>query len=137
MQLVAAALATRSDHEIRVAGFDRSHQFRDVERIVRAVGVDEDEDAGRGLIDRDPQRLTLAVTVIGDDARAVLGRDRGGPVARMAVDHEHFVRERLHRVDDFADQPFLILGRDNNGDTGVAHRLEQLGGRAVVTEVPV
>jgi hypothetical protein len=77
------------------------------------------------------------VTVIRDDARAVLGCDCGSPVARVAVDHEHFVGERLHGVDDFADQPFLILGRDNNGDTGVAHRLEQSGGRAVVTEVPV
>jgi hypothetical protein len=30
---------------------------------------------------------------------------------------------RLHRVDDLADQPFFILGGNDNGDTGIGHRL--------------
>ena len=52
-------------------------------------------------------------------------------IARAAIHHEHLVGKGPHRIDDLADEAFLIFGGDDHGDTGVAHRLGQSGCRAV------
>ena len=52
--------------------------------------------------------MTRAPCADGDVARAI---------ARVAVDDEHLVGVRPDRVDDLADQPFFVLGGDDNGDT--------------------
>ena len=74
---------------------------------------------------RQPQRVALALAAVEDDARAVRDGDVARAVPRVAVDDQHLVGVRLHRVDDLADQPFFILGGDDNGDTWIGHRLGQ------------
>ena len=80
--------------------------------------------SGRRRVERQPQRLALAAAVVLDDARAVLEGDLARAILRVAVDDQHLVGVRLHRVDDLADQPFFILGRDDNGDTRIGHRID-------------
>ena len=64
MQLVAAAFAARADDQVRLARLDRRDELRDVVRVVRAVGVDEDEDLVVGLVEREAQRFALAAPVV-------------------------------------------------------------------------
>jgi hypothetical protein len=91
--------------------FDRRDERGDVLRIVRAVGVDEDDDAGGGGVDREPERLALAAAVVLNDARAVLEGDVARPIARVAVHDQHFVRVRSHRLDNLADESLPHLWR--------------------------
>src|SRR4029079_13858915 len=89
--------------------------------VVRAVGIDEHEDAGGRGLDRQPHRLPLAAAVVLNDLGAVLDGDGPGPITRVPVDDEHFIAVRTHGIDDFADQPFFVLGGDDYCDTGNAH----------------
>ena len=75
--------------------------------------------------EREAQGLALAAPAVADDARAVRDGDVARAVPGVAVDDEHLVGVRLHRVDDLANQPFFVLGGDDNGDTGIGHRLGQ------------
>src|SRR4029453_11649159 len=121
VQFVAAAFAARPDHHVGGARLDWAHQRGNVLRVVGAVGVDEDDDLAGGQVERAAQRLTLAFAAIELDAGPVRLGNLAGRVGRMAVDDKHFVRVRRHRVDDIADQAFLILRGDDYGDTGVWH----------------
>src|SRR5262244_332183 len=64
------------------------------------------------------KRLAFAFAAVELDAGAAFDRDVARAVRRMAVDHEDFVGVRTHAVDDFADQPFFVFCRDDNGDAG-------------------
>ena len=123
MQLVAAAFAARADDQVGLAGPDRRDQRRDVARIVRSVRVDEHDDVAGRFVERQAQRVALALAAVEDDPRAVLQGDVARAIRRVAVDDEHLVGIRLDGIDDLADQPFFILGGDDNSDMRVEHGL--------------
>ena len=92
-------------------------------RIVRAVGVDEDDDvavvaASNASRSASPLPWPLSWMTRAPCSTA-MSRVRS---LRVAVDDQDLVGVRLHRVDDLADQPFFILGWDDNGDARIGHR---------------
>ena len=92
-------------------------------RLVRPVGVDEDDDVAGRLVEGQAQRLAFAFAAVEDDARAVLGGDLRACGRASGRRRPAPRRRTAHRVDDLADQPFFILGRNDNGDTRIGHRL--------------
>ena len=81
MQFVAAAFSARTDHHVGFIGTNRRNEFGNVVRIVRTVGVDEDQDPARALGDRQAQRLAFAAAAVENDARSMVQRGFPSPVA--------------------------------------------------------
>jgi len=121
VELIAAAFAARGDDQVGLAGADGLDEFRDVGGLVRAVGVDEDDNLGGGGSNRHPQRVPLTAAVVHDDPGAVLDGDIARAVARVAVDHENLVGVGAARVDDRTDDALFVLGGNHDGDARGGH----------------
>ena len=103
VQLVAAAFAARPHDHIGLAGHNRRDHRGNIFRLVRSVGVDEDDHIAGRFIERQPERFAFALAVIEHDARAMVDRNLPRAIARMTVHHENLVGIRADGVDDFAD----------------------------------
>jgi hypothetical protein len=86
---------------------------------VRSIGVDEHDDVAGGLVEGQADGVTLTLAAIEHDPRAARYGDIARTVARVSIDHEHFVGVRTDGIDNGTDQTFLIPGRNNNADCGV------------------
>src|SRR5262249_34356549 len=91
---------------------------------MRSIGINEHEYVGRCSVDGQAQRFALATSIVLDDSRTVLDRNVTGAVAGMTIDDDHVIGIRLHCLDDLGDQPFFVLGRDDDRDTSVGHKLK-------------
>ncbi|MEI9998619.1 MAG: hypothetical protein WDO13_05360 [Verrucomicrobiota bacterium] len=116
-QACARRRAAGADDE--VGAFARGPEAREIGRVVLAVGIHEEEPAGRG--GRGPERLAqrgrLAVVrpAVGEHRRAGLPRQQRGGVAAAVVDHGH-EREtgRAAAPHDRSDGGGLVAGGDEN-----------------------
>ena len=86
-----------------------------VARLVRSVGVDEDDDVAGRFVERQPQRVALALAAVrGRPARraaAAISRVRSREWPSTTSTSSAYGRTR---IDDLADQPFFVLGGDSD-----------------------
>ena len=126
--------------EVDGRGQQRADQAAD-ERVgeVLGVGVQERDELARGGCEAAPHRVALAEhgrveICLRDHRRAVPAGECGGPVARVGVDDEYLVHERVQgcdRVEDPADR-----GRDFARGEDDADRAVLGGEQSVRAESP-
>src|SRR5205823_395198 len=119
-QLFAAAGEAAADAKVRLAPYDRQGEFRDVGRVVRAVGIHENDNIGIRELQALPHRRSLASAVIGVNRRTEALRDRPRLVGGAPVHDMNFVRERRRSLNRLGDRVRFIAGEDHHRDAGIA-----------------
>jgi hypothetical protein len=89
---------------------------RDAVRRIRAVAVHGDDDVALGGGVAGLVCVAVAFTILGDDARPGRGRDLGGAVGRVVVDHDDLVDDRRHLRHDGGDAVLLVVAWDDDGN---------------------
>lgn len=119
VKLVGAAEEAGAGDVFGFAGFDGSDEKRDIDRIVRAVGVDENADVGFDVSDGFAERGAFAAAGIADDAGAGGGGDGGGVIGGAAFDDEDVSGVVEALADDGSDGGGFVARGDDSGDFGI------------------
>ena len=90
-------LEARADDEV-VALLEPVDERRELLQRVRLVGVAHHDVLALRLGEPGQVGAPVAAALLGDDARAVLGRDLGRAVGRGVVDHDHLARRPERRM---------------------------------------
>ena len=119
-QLVRASREAAANTQVRLVLDHRSHQQRDVRRIVRSVRIEKDHDIRRCLPKTLPYRGALAPSVILDHARARRARTRCGLIRRPTVHDDHVVHVARRALHHFGDGVRFVPRRDDRRHAGLA-----------------
>ena len=107
---------------IRLFLLDRFDESRNVSGVVRTISVNEYGDLSSYVINRCPNRITLAPSVIKDDFGTGLPGNFGGSIRRMPVHYEDLICIRTTVLDNRCNRPGFILRRNDHGQDGAAGR---------------
>ena len=123
---LAPAQHPRADHQLGLAGQDGRHQRRQLLRVVREVGVDEDDDVRRPRAPQvvEPGQAGAAVPPAAglDHLGAPLPGHPGRAVGRAVVRHHHAADGGMRQGREHQGEGGLLVeGRDDDVDDAFGH----------------
>ncbi len=116
LHLAALRVPTARGDEVDLFLHHHVQEERDAVGRIRTITVHRDDDVALGRCVPRLVRVPVALAGFGHDARAGRGRDLGGPVGRVVVDHDDLVDDRRHLRHDGRDAVLLVVARDDHGN---------------------